>query len=770
MTTPASPEEETGLTRLEVNRGLRSFILSSGLFGAWSQCVSLGAASFTGYVLFLGADDSFIPLLAGMASLLAVLQLIAPILGKHIKSKKHFIVRFGLVEAVLRSATILIPALFLPPAYLPALVVVVLAGLVVQHSISPFYNTWIANTVPEKIRARFTSNQIIVGSVVAIAFGFLVGRFIDLYPEADKLEAFTWVFAVGGVIGIAAYLVLYRAPMARDAKPQAEQVSSMRLLVQPFMDTNFRRAVYFYGSWAFSTSVAGSLYSVFMLKWLGVSYTEIALFNAAFMVTSIVGYRAWASLVDRFGSKPVLQILLIPAALTPIMWVFNSPGDYYLIPVALFIAGIFFSGISVAVQPMLFGLLPEGEQRPYYLAAWSASVSIMSALGPFTGSFLVRVLRDVEFSINGFPIRSLQIIFLISAVLRFVPIIILRFVRDRSTLSPGGLLSQMLRGNLMTYLYNATVYNLATGEERRARAALALGRSGSPLAIEQLTHALADASPLVRRSAARALGESRLEEATPRLVQELIDGSSDVRPEAAEALGRLGHVSSVDPLIDALEDGDARVRISAIRSLAEMGGPEVRELLYWHFSDQSDTVTFPTLVDVLSQLGDHRVVKPALQRLDQFASPAIRLQLLNSACRALGARDEFYRLLSLDDDRQVTVVGRLLARAAGVLTRSTALDAAVQERLRDACKELSQAYERDRVDSLEAAVRRVAAAVRDGLSGAGNAPVPVLSIFLVIVALEDFLKCESRGDIGSAREIFYAVCLSRIGGLLRELE
>ena len=770
MTIPASTEEETGLTRLEVNRGLRSFILSNGLFGAWSPCASLGAAAFTGYVLFLGADESFIPLLAGTASLLAILQLIAPILGKHIKNKKHFIVRFGLVEVLLRSATILIPVIFLPPAYLPALVVVIALGLVVQHSISPFHNTWIANTVPEKTRARFTSDQIIVSSIVAIIFGFFVGRFIDLYPEADKLEAFRWVFGVGAVIGAAAYLVLCRAPMARDAKPQAEQISSMRLLVQPFMDTNFRRAVYFYGSWAFSTSVAGSLYSVFMLKWLGVSYTEIALFNAAFLVTSIVGYRAWASLIDRFGSKPVLQILLIPAALTPVLWVFNSPDNYYLIPVALFVAGIFFSGISVAVQPLLFGLLPEGERRPYYLSAWSAAVSIMSALGPFTGSFLVRVLRDVEFTIIDFPIRSLQIIFLISALLRFVPIVILRFVRDRSTLSSRGLLSQMLRGNLMTYLYNATVYNLATGEERRARAALALGRSGSPLAIEQLTHALADASPLVRRSAARALGESRLEAATPRLVQELIDGSSDIRPEAAEALGRLGHVSSVDPLIDALEDADARVRISAIRSLAEMGGPEVHELLYWHFSDQSDAVTFPTLVDVLSQLGDHRVVKPALQRLDEFSSAAIRLQLLNSACRALGAQGEFYRLLSLDDNRRVTVVGRLLARAAGVLTRSSVLDAAVRDRLKEACKELSQAYERERVDALEAAVQRIAAAVRDGLSGAGNEAFQVLSVFLVIVALEDFLKCESRGEFGSAREIFLVVCLSRIGALLREFE
>ena len=129
--------------------------------------------------------------------------------------------------------------------------------------------------------------------------------------------------------------------------------------------------------------------------------------------------------------------------------------------------------------------------------------------------------------------------------------IALRGVSDSKQTSSRELLSQMRRGNLLSYAYNATVYNLAKAEDTRARAAYALGRSGNPLAIEQLIQALQDASPKVRRSAARALGESGSDSASEPLLRELLDGASDIRSEAAEALGQLGAPASIDPLVDA---------------------------------------------------------------------------------------------------------------------------------------------------------------------------------------------------------------------------
>ena len=219
-----------------------------------------------------------------------------------------------------------------------------------------------------------------------------------------------------------------------------------------------------------------------------------------------------------------------------------------------------------------------------YLATWSVTVNLMGALGPLFGGLIVAQLEGLRFSVLGVPMGDLQVIFALSTLTRLAPLFILRTVKDARNATSRSLLSRMLRGNVLSYAYNATIFSLATAEGTRARAAEALGRSGNPLAIEQLVQALADASPRVRRAAARALGESRSESATEPLVRELLDGASDIRSEAAEALGRLGSSTSIDPLVEALDDADPRVRISAIRGLASIRGgrsPRATILAIW---------------------------------------------------------------------------------------------------------------------------------------------------------------------------------------------
>lgn len=763
------------LSRGDSARAMRGFITASGVWGVWGQTVGIGTAVMTGFALHLGADASFVALFTSMAYLLSAGQLVVPVLGRRLRRRKQYIVLVGCVEILFRSSPAAIPFLFADSLRLEALVVLSALGLLCGYSLSPFYNTWVVNAVPENIRARFTSRQTIVSTLVAMVAGFVIGRWIDGFSEAEKETGFTLVFAGGALFGWLGYLALSRTPFAAgpDMREGQEQdtVGGLTRLLEPFRDSNFVRAVLFFGMWTFAVGIAGPLYGVFMLDHLGISYTEISIFNAAFMVTSIIGYRLWASLVDRFGSKPVLQILMVPACFLPCLWVWNTPDSYFMVPVALCVSGVLFSGILVAVTPLLYGLVPAGEQRPYYMASWSATVNLMGALGPLTGSILAHNLQDVEFVIEGLHFGHLQIIFLLSGVARIAPVLMLGFVADRSSISSRHLLSHLFRGNLLSYTFNTAVYNIASREERRARAAMALGKSGSPLAIEQLIQALADASPVVRRSAARALGETGSAEATDSLVRELLDGESDIRSEAAEALGRLGHQGGIDPLIEALDDSDPRVRISAIRGLSEIGGAEARELLFWYFGEHlDDSVTFPTLVDVLSELGDHRVVTPTLKRLDRFRSTAVRLQLLNSICRSMGAGGEFYRLLSYDESRRASTIGRLLRRAGNTLARSASLDGEVREQARDGIERMRRAHDAENIDWMEEAALQVAGVVRDGLSATGRQPYEVLSVYLVILALEGFAQSTVRQEMPQAREIFVAVCVSRLGRFVADLE
>ena len=759
-------ENAPSLSRGQVHRALRSFVVASGLWGAWGQACGLGTAAFTGFALYLGADGAFIALFTSAAYFLALTQLLAPLLSARVRDKKRFVVFGGYVEIAFRGLPLIIP-LFVPEQYrLPALVAMVCLSMFSGYAISPFYSTWIANAVPENIRARFASRQTIVSTIVAMIAGFAIGQFLDFFPGGG----FVWVFAAGSLFGFLGYLNLLRAPFPQQTTASDEQSTRLRDLVLPFYDANFRRAALFFGLWTFGIGLAGPLYSVFMLDRLQISYTEVSIFNALFMLTSIAGYRLWAGLIDRFGARPVLQILMTPAAFLPLIWTFNQPGAYHLVPVALVISGILFSGIGVGINPLLYGLLPQGEKRTMYLATWSVTVNLMGALGPLFGGLLVAQLEGLRFSVFGVPMGDLQVIFALSALVRLVPLFILRTVKDARSATSRSLLSRMLRGNVLSYAYNATIFSLATAEGTRARAAEALGRSGNPLAIEQLVQALADASPRVRRAAARALGESRSESAAEPLVRELLDGASDIRSEAAEALGRLGYSTSIDPLVDALGDADPRVRISAIRGLASIRGDEVHELLFWQFGSDFDPLTFPTLVDVLGDRQDRRIVRPALGHLPDFPSPAVRLQLLNGVCRALGAGDQFYRLLSREDTDRVAAITRLLRRATDTLGKARCIDTEDRTQLKTLCREVVVAYEEEQAEVLVETMRQVVRTVRDGLSATSDQAYDVLSVYVVLIAIGRFINSPVRQESLVAQEIFLTVCLGRLAALIRQID
>jgi len=94
----------------------------------------------------------------------------------------------------------------------------------------------------------------------------------------------------------------------------------------------------------------------------------------------------------------------------------------------------------------------------------------------------------------------------------------------------------------------------------RVRAALAVGRIGAPVTTPyDLTGALHDAAPELRRMAAFALGEMDDPRAAPLLAAALEDSDAHTRAMAAEALGKLKDPQSVPSLMAHLKDPDEEV-------------------------------------------------------------------------------------------------------------------------------------------------------------------------------------------------------------------
>ena len=199
------------LSRVAVQRSMRGFITASGFWGFWGQGVGIGTAVFTGFALHLGADESFVALFTSMAYFLAFTQLFSSLYTARLRRPKRFILTAGFSEILLRGAPLLIPFFLAAHLQLGAFTVLVALSLLCGYSISPLYSAWVANTVPEQTRARFTSRQTIVSTLTALVSGFLLGQFVDFFPADSKGAAFTWVMAGCTLFGLAGYAALGRA-------------------------------------------------------------------------------------------------------------------------------------------------------------------------------------------------------------------------------------------------------------------------------------------------------------------------------------------------------------------------------------------------------------------------------------------------------------------------------------------------------------------------------------------------------------------------------
>lgn len=755
------------LTRGETNRTLRAFTISSGLFGAWGQTVGMGTAVFTGYILSLGGSASDIAFYTAIASIVAPVQILASLFSRWITNKKKWVLYNGFLEALFRGLLVAIPFLFVESLHKQMLLLFLALGLIAGFLYTPFYSGWLASAIPVNIRARFTSRQTIVSSLAGMVAGVLAGRFVDWFAAEEKMTAFIIIFIIGSSFGLIGHLIISRAPYPHQPDASAGE-NRIQYLIQPFRDRNFRQLIIFYAVWHFAIGLAGPLFSVFMLDRLQFSYTAISMLTALGTVCTIAGYKIWSGLVDRFGGKPVLQILLVPAAMNAMLWGLCQPGSYFMVAAAMAISGLIMSGIAVAVTPLQYALLPESNQdeRVSYLAAWSTTINLVYAMGPLIGGILVASLQDVRLIIGGFIIQDINIMFFLSGIMRFVPFLLIRSLEDTRSISSRALLSSMFKGNLLSYAFHNIMFSLTTAEDRRARATYALGKSRNPLAIEHLIQTLSDASPKVRREAARALGESGSEKAVDSLIKELESGASDIRSEAAEALGRLKHARAVDPLFKALEDEDQRVQISAIHGLGQIGGDDVQELLFWYFSNNIDPVTFPTLVEALSHREDHRIIKPTLQRLGDFSSEAVRLQLLNSVCRTLGSEDQFYQLLSIDENKRFEELEEIIKQAANRLTHAHALPEDTRQSLDRLFRLFIEAHGNNDIPAMLEQGRLLAALIRDSHLSVEQSTFDTLSAFVVIMAMNDFIAGDGHQDLPAAQEIFLIVCLNRLAALI----
>ncbi|MFW9908212.1 MAG: MFS transporter [Candidatus Thorarchaeota archaeon] len=403
-------ETKEALTDEEVEKGLNAVVRD----GVASQIkLTLTESVFlVAFALALGASNSIIGLLAAIPPLAQLLQLPSIYLVERYRKRRMIAV---LASAASRSSIFvmaLIPLLMPGAEGLILLVLSVITHAVFNAASTTAWNSWMRDLIPEERLGRFFSKRLLVQTIVGLVATIMTGFFLEWWTISmigQELIGYSFVFFAGFIAGMVGVYILSTIP-EQSMTPLVEIPKFSELIKKPHRSENYRNLMFFSSTWSFATALVAPFFTVYLLVRLGFPISIVTLLLVVTQATSILFYRLWGRLSDRFSNKDVLQITAPVFMLGVLFWIFAGMPLLSGIVLPLIVGihvllGFGAAGINLASGNMALKLAPRGEATPY-LASWSFANSFAAAIAPFVGGVIADLLSETQFVISSVVIQD----------------------------------------------------------------------------------------------------------------------------------------------------------------------------------------------------------------------------------------------------------------------------------------------------------------------------------------------------------------------------
>lgn len=340
------------------------------------------------FALSLGATNLQMGVLSAVSNLASAIGLFPGArLDDGAWSRKRIVVVMASIGRLLLLAIAAIPLLFGGSAAIYAFMLLIALRAFFSQMLFPSWSAFVADLVPTAIRGRYFAARNIGLAIAALIAAPLAGRIAETIGLPYGYQVIFVLACVSGLIASAIFARIPEPPRARPlAAAQRPQERLWALLKTHPRFTAFTAVGIL---WNLALMVAGPFFSVYIVRNLGASPTQIGLLAASNSLANIVGQQIWGRLNDRHGPRVVMLVtgLLIP--LIP-MGYWLAPNPWFLIGVEA-LSGFCWSGYSLANFNLMLGLTPA-EGRARYTAIFQAGVFGASFVGPLLGSLLVSLI------------------------------------------------------------------------------------------------------------------------------------------------------------------------------------------------------------------------------------------------------------------------------------------------------------------------------------------------------------------------------------------
>lgn len=411
------------LVKDESLRKSLNFVILGVCFGVVFFNTTVGTP-IAGFAKELGFGDLLYAVMLALPVLGGAIQLYASIVLERTKKRKLIFLISGFLHRTPWFFIAILPLIISNKTFLFYIIV---SFLIVSSLGGAFLNvsfmSWMGDLVPLEIRGRFFSQRSMLATISSFVSGLIIGKFLDTIPG---LIGFSIVFifsTILGILDITCFFKVYDPPMKGDFKYN-ENLSIMfkRVLTHP----KFSKFLVFAVIFQFALNIAGPFFNLYMIKYLKMSFFEIALYVQLINnITIILFVKIWGRIIDKFGNKPVLLISTTVISFLPFLWCLTTPNNWLLIIILIqILAGVFWPAVDLGYNNLALNLSPD-ENRSFYIAVLNLFVSSFGiAFAYILGGFIIENIAPLInlYLKHNFKISLVeyQYIFILSAILRFI--------------------------------------------------------------------------------------------------------------------------------------------------------------------------------------------------------------------------------------------------------------------------------------------------------------------------------------------------------------
>lgn len=414
----ARPRTATGEIPVAPRGWLRRSLRACTAEGLFAELINAfaGGALLTGWAMYLGAGPLYTGLLVALPQIAQLFHFpgawTTSLLG-------HRRACLWLVGA---SRQVLLPLALLP--FLPLsdeqrrVVLVAVAGLAAILGVlgNNAWVAWMGELVPKRIRGRYFGRRTGLCMLGGASAAAVVGLLLDWARPRDLIGP-----TLGGLQVLACLCGVMTVVLMRrqhDPSPQRDPVPvRLREALAPLRDLRARGLFTYYVVWNAAVGLAGSFFALHMLQNLKMGFTLVALHGATTAAFRMLAAPLWGVLIDRLGARPVLTACSFAIAGIPFLWLLPTEARLWPLAFDAALAGLFWSGHSLAVFALPLALTRRRE-RPFFVATLAAVGGLSFAAATASAGALASAL-PATLSPLGFPIHGLQVLFVLSGLLRF---------------------------------------------------------------------------------------------------------------------------------------------------------------------------------------------------------------------------------------------------------------------------------------------------------------------------------------------------------------